>query len=63
MKKNVVYPEAESISLDSMKVELRKVRKELSKMHKEVQELKAFQPLIENVVETSVKIIRNKKIG
>ena len=63
MKKKVVYPEAESISLDSMRLELRKVRRELSLFRKELQEIKAFHPLMENIVEASVKILRNKKIG
>lgn len=63
MKKKVVYPEAESLSLDTMRLELRKVRRELSAFRKELQDIKAFYPLMENIVEASVKIIRSRKIG
>ena len=63
MKKKVRYPEAESISLDVMKLELRKFRRELSTVRKELQEIKTFYPLMENIVEASIKIIRSRKIG
>lgn len=63
MKKKVRYPEAESFSLDAMKLELRKFRKELSTVRKELQDVKAFHPLMENIIEASVKIIRNRKIS
>jgi len=63
MKKKAVYPEAESLSMDAMKLELRKFRKELSAVKKELQNVKAFHPLMENIIETSIKIIRNRRIG
>ena len=63
MKKKVRYPEVESLSLDSMRLELRKFRKELSAVRKELQDIKTFYPLMENIIETSIKIIRNRRIG
>ena len=63
MRKKVRYPEAESLSLDVMKVELRKFRRELSTVRKELQEIKVIYPLIENIIETSVRITRKRKIG
>ena len=63
MKKKTVYPEAESLSMDAMKLELRRFRRELSLFRKELQEVKAFHPLMENIIEASIKIIRSRKIG
>ncbi len=63
MKKKVVYPEAESLSLDAVKLELKKVRRELSLFKKELQDFKVIYPLLENIIETSVRITRKRKIG
>ncbi|OGV32846.1 MAG: hypothetical protein A2020_08025 [Lentisphaerae bacterium GWF2_45_14] len=63
MKKKVRYPEAESLSIDAMRLEQRRVRRELAVFRKELQELKTVYPLIENIIETSIKIIRTRKIG
>jgi len=63
MKKKVVYPEAESLSLDALKLELKKVRRELALFKKELQDFKTVFPLLENIIETSVRITRKRKIG
>ena len=62
-KKNVRYPEAESLSMEAMRLEQRRVRRELAAFRKELQEFKTVYPLIENIIETSIKIIRTRKIG
>ena len=62
-KKNVRYPEADSLSMEAMRLEQRRVRRELAAFRKELQEFKTFYPLMENIIETSIKIIRNRKIG
>lgn len=58
-KKEVRYPEAESISLETMKIELTSLKQEFFIMRGEI---KRFQntvyPLVENIVETSIKIAR-----
>ena len=62
-KKNVRYPEAESLSMEAMRLEQRRLRREVSMLRKDLQELKTFYPLMENIIETSIKIIRSRKIG
>jgi len=63
MKKKVVYPEVESISVETMRLELKKVRRDLSLFRKEIQDFKTVYPLLENIIETSVRITRKRKIG
>ena len=63
MKKKVVYPEAESLSIDAMKLELKKVKREIAAFRKELQDIKTTYPLIENIIETSVRITRSRRIG
>ncbi|OGV39886.1 MAG: hypothetical protein A2020_15820 [Lentisphaerae bacterium GWF2_45_14] len=63
MKKKVRYPEAESLSMESMRLEQRRVRKELAAFRKDLQEFKTIYPLMENIIETSVRITRTRKIG
>ena len=59
MKKKVVYPEAGNISMETMKIELESLKQEFFIMSGEI---KRFQntvyPLVENIVETSIKIAR-----
>ena len=62
-KKNVRYSEADLLSMEAMRLEQRRVRRELSLLRKELQDFKTFYPLIENIIETSINIIRNRKIG
>ena len=62
-KKNVRYSEADLLSMEAMRLEQRRVRRELSLLRKELQDFKTFYPLIENIIETSIKIIRSRKIG
>ena len=62
-KKNVRYPEADSLSMEAMRLEQRRLRREVSMLRKDLQEFKTFYPLMENIIETSIKIIRNRKIG
>ena len=62
-KKNARYPEADSLSIEAMRLEQRRVRRELAALRKDLQELKTVYPLIENIIETSIKIIRTRKIG
>ena len=62
-KKNFRYPEAESLSMDAMKLELETVKKKLSELQYELERMATVYPLIENIIETSIKIIRNRKIG
>jgi len=63
MKKNVRYPEGESLSMEAMRLEQRRLKRELAAFRKELQELKTVYPLIENIIETSVRITRTRKIG
>ena len=62
-KKNVRYPEGESLSMEAMRLEQRRLKRELAAFRKELQELKTVYPLIENIIETSVRITRTRKIG
>ena len=62
-KKNARYPEAESLSMDAMKCELETVKKKLSELQYELERMATVYPLIENIIETSIKIIRSRKIG
>jgi len=58
-KKEVRYPEASSLSVDTLKIEVEMLKQELFIMRGEI---KRFQntvyPLVENVIETSIKIAR-----
>ena len=62
-KKNVKYPEAESLSMEAMRLELETVKKKLSELQYELERMATVYPLIENIIETSIKIIRTRKIG
>ena len=62
-KKNVRYPEADSLSMEAMRLELETVKKKLSELQYELERMATVYPLIENIIETSIKIIRNRKIG
>ena len=62
-KKNVRYPEADSLSMEAMRLEQRRLRREVSTLRKDLQEFKTIYPLIENIIETSVRITRTRKIG
>ena len=62
-KSKVRYPEADSLSMEAIRLEQRRVRRELAAFRKDLQELKTFYPLMENIIETSIKIIRSRKIG
>ena len=62
-KKNVRYPEADSLSMEAMKLELETVKKKLSELQYELERMVTVYPLIENIIETSIKIIRTRKIG
>ena len=63
MKKKVRYPEAESLSMEAMRLELETVKKKLSEFQYELERMSTVYPLIENIIETSIKIIRTRKIG
>ena len=58
-RKEVRYPEASSLSVDTLKIEVEMLKQELFIMRGEI---KRFQntvyPLVENVIETSIKIAR-----
>jgi len=62
-KKNVRYPEADSLSMEAMRLELETVKKKLSELQYELERMATVYPLIENIIETSIKIIRTRKIG
>ena len=63
MKKKARYPEAESLSMEAMRLELETVKKKLSELQYELERMAVVYPLIENIIETSIKIIRSRKIG
>ena len=63
MKKKTRYPEADSLSMEAMRLEQRRLRREVSVLRKDLQEFKTVYPLIENIIEASIKIIRTRKIG
>ena len=63
-KKEVRYPEARSISVDTLKIEVEMLKQELFIMRREI---KRFQntayPLVESVIETSIKIARGLNLS
>ena len=61
MKKEVRYPEADVISMERMKIEIESLKQELFIVRGEVERFQnTVYPLIENIVETSIKIAKGK---
>ena len=64
MKKEIRYPEASSVSVDTLKIEIEMLKQEIFIMRGEI---KRFQntayPLVESVIETSIKIARGLNLS
>ena len=64
MKKEVRYPEADVISMERMKIEIESLKQELFIVRGEVERFQnTVYPLIENIVETSIKIAKGKSFA
>jgi len=53
----------EILNIEKMKLEHEEFRRELSEFRKELDYIQTLTPLIEKIIEASVKIIRNRPIG
>ena len=61
MKKEVKYPKADVISMERMKIEIEMLKQELFIVRGEVDRFQnTVYPLIENIIETSIRIAKGK---